>query len=139
MADLKLSNKPSCPGKRRRERLPGDLQLPRGANSIPFALCHDADEVATSNDLHPGDVLDRRLVDAGHRWIADAVGALSARPYDAAVKHPGETDLLNVLICPAHLFGDVGPWSAGADDRYASRVFELALSALFRGSSIPPL
>ena len=52
----------------------------------------------------------------GDRGIADAVRALSARPHDAAVKHPGQAHVLNESISAADLLGDVGPRHARADD-----------------------
>ena len=103
-------------GKLRRERLPRDLQLARSTNGVPLALRDHADEMVPANDPHARNVRDRRLVDARDRRVADAVRPLPARPYDAAVQHSGQTDVLNVSIGAADLFGDVGPRHASAHE-----------------------
>ncbi len=103
-----------------RERLgegfPGDLQLSRGADRIPLVRRDHAYEVAPPDDLHPGDSFDRRFVNGGDRRIADGMRSLATRPDDPPVKHSGEAHMLDVLIGPIDLRGDIGALNARAHD-----------------------
>ena len=77
----------------------------------------DAEEVAEADDLRALDVLDRALVDRDDlRRRAVAVGALAARPHDAAVEHARDADVVDVGRLAGDLVRDVDPRRARADD-----------------------
>ena len=78
---------------------PLDLQDRGRLDRVVLLRRDDREEVPDAHDLHARDVLDRVGVDGErHRVRAVAVGALPARPNDAAVEHSGHADVGRVGV-----------------------------------------
>src|SRR6516225_8021037 len=79
-------------GVRQRLRFrPRCLELLRRLDRAPLALGNDAEEIALADDFHhPGNVLDRSLIDALER------GADRRRAHDAPMQHAGHAEVLHV-------------------------------------------
>ena len=95
--------------------VPGDFQIARRADRVPFALGDDADEIAFAHDASAGDVRERIVVE-GCNFRARAVRALAARPHYASVQHAGQAHVLQIDIRAAHFAGNVVARRARADE-----------------------
>ena len=107
------------PGQRR-HRSPGHLQLGCRLDGVVLLGRHDADEVVLLQQLRPRDVTDGAGVDRQHLRRGSApVCALSPRPHDPAVQHPGHSHVVHERIRSRHLRRNVDPRRPGrlADER----------------------
>ena len=102
-------------GRQRGRLRPGHLELRGGFHRIPFLLRDNPDEVSLPHNARGGNVLYRAFID-GERLGARAVGALPAGQHHPAVQHVGEPHVLHVHILASHLFRQIDPRNAGADE-----------------------
>ena len=101
--------------RQRRALLPRHLERARGLDRVPLALGDDADEVALAHDRAPG-MAAIELSSMLKRLGAVAIGALPARPHDAAVQHVGHAHLLHVDVSSGHLVRDIDARHARAHE-----------------------
>ena len=88
--------------------IPDDLQLLGAAHRVPFVLCHDADEIAAAYDPSALNGTNGCFIDA-HYLGASTIGALAARPHDAAVQQARHAHVLHVDVFAADFVRDVVP------------------------------
>src|SRR5262249_8877888 len=99
---------------------PGGLELAGGRDRAPFALRHDAEEIALAHDLdETGHVLDRGLVYAFERR------ADRRRAYDPAMQHAGYAEVLDIGEAASDFVGDVDARHRPAHDGVGRRVLGL--------------
>lgn len=113
--------------RRRRHRLPADLERAHGGFGLLLAVRHHADEIALHHDLDaPGQVRDRTGVDI-EQAAADEVAGIAAgmrRAHHAAVAHAGHAHVVHEAQFAGGLGGNVDARDGAADQGVVARRLE---------------